>query len=671
MAAIGKLTLDTELKTSNFEKELDNLEKKLEESEKEAQKWEEEYERLSEKLDKIKGQTFEVKGFDTEDKLTKQLGKAEIAMQGAQNNVEKYKEEIAELKEEIAELKATQEDAVFDKKHTGMKNAESLIKKLKKVGLAMFSIRTAYSLVSKASSAYLSKDVELAEKLQSVWVGLGSLMAPVLEYVSNILLKALGYLDAFIYALTKQSFIAKANAKIIKNQAKAQKDLNKQTATFDEINKASSTTSVGASKGAGTIDVPELNENIVKKLQDMASWIQKNSDFLKELGKEFGVVFGVAVIAKILNNIGKLIGGEGLGGLASALGSLPTAVTIGITIAGIAYTIYNVVKLKRDLEELSTNLDDIRTKGEEGYKKRVSEITDISELIQQQNDTRSAGVENLKASETWYNRLLGLDKQALTNAAQTVKYSDYTLEQAMKIYDTNKLSKEEQQQLLDSLIEQYNQNLKIIKTLEEAGIDTTELQVITGKYGENIDKVAEGLGLSKDQISDMIVKSSEEKDLTKGIYDNIDDINKTKLTDKSAVYTITAEAKTKNAEKKFANLFSAIGDAIAIISKPSNIVEVAGKNIGKWIGSLFSKRLAVGGIVNNPGKGVPIGGAITGEAGQEGVLPLTNPDTMATLGREIGKHVIVNFTNITKLDNRQISREQREINAQNDFAFNR
>lgn len=664
MAAIGKLTLDTELRTSNFEKELDNLEKNLENSEKEAQKWEEEYERLSKKLDKIKGQTFETKGFDAEDRLTKQLEKAEIAMQGAQNNVEKYKEKITELK-------AAQEDAVFDKKHTSMKNAENLIKKLKKVGLAMFSIRTAYSLVSKASSAYLSKDVELAEKLQSVWVGLGSLMAPVLEYVSNILLKALGYLDAFIYALTKQSFIAKANAKIIKNQAKAQKDLNKQTATFDEINKASSTTSAGANKGAGTIDVPELNENIVKKLQDMAYWLKDNWYWIKEVGKELGLVFGIVAIGKILNNIGKLIGGEGLGGLASALGSLPTAVTIGITIAGIAYTIHNILKIKKDLEELSTELEDIRTKGEEGYKKRVSELTDINDLIKQQNDTRSAGVQNLKESENWYNKLLGLDKEALKNAAQTVKYSDYTLEQAIKIYDTNKLSKEEQQQLLDSLIEQYNQNLAIIKTLEEAGQDTTELQEITGKYGENIDKVANGLGLSKDKINDMIIKSSEEKDLTKGIYDNIKDINNTKLTDKSAVYTITAEAKTENARKKFANLFSTIGDAIGVLINPVNAIAVAGKNIGKFINNLFSKKLAVGGIVNNPGKGVPIGGAITGEAGQEGVLPLTNPDTMATLGREIGKHVIVNFTNITKLDNRQIAREQREINAQNDFAFNR
>ena len=661
MAAIGKLTLDTELRTTKFDNKLDKLENDLDVAEQKAEQAEQKFADLSRTLSEMPKYKMDTKEYQN---LANNVEKANIAWQTATNNVEN-------LKNKIVETKLESDKMVFDKKHTSMKNAEGLIKKLKKVGLAMFSIKTAYSLVSKASSAYLSKDVELAEKLQSVWVGLGSLMAPALEYVSNILLKALGYLDAFIYALTKQSFIAKANAKIIKNQAKAQKDLNKQTATFDEINKASSTTSAGASKGAGTIDVPELNENIVKKLQDMAYWLKDNWYWIKEVGKELGLVFGIVAIGKILNNIGKLIGGEGLGGLASALGSLPTAVTIGITIAGIAYTIHNILKIKKDLEELSTELEDIRTKGEEGYKKRVSELTDINDLIKQQNDTRSAGVQNLKESENWYNKLLGLDKESLKNAVQTVKYSDYTLEQAIKIYDTNKLSKEEQQQLLDSLIEQYNQNLAIIKTLEEAGQDTTELQEITGKYGENIDKVADGLGLSKDKINDMITKSSEEKDLTKGIYDNIKDINNTKLTDKSAVYTITAEAKTENAKKKFANLFSTIGDAIGVLISPGNAIAVAGKNIGKYISNLFSKKLAVGGIVNNPGKGVPIGGAITGEAGQEGVLPLTNPDTMATLGREIGKHVIVNFTNITKLDNRQIAREQREINAQNDFAFNR
>ena len=82
-------------------------------------------------------------------------------------------------------------------------------------------------------------------------------------------------------------------------------------------------------------------------------------------------------------------------------------------------------------------------------------------------------------------------------------------------------------------------------------------------------------------------------------------------------------------------------------------------------------RLAVGGIVNMPGRGVPIGGAIAGESGREGVIPLTDSQAMETLGATIGKYININLTNITKLDNRQIAKEQKKINTQNDFAFNR
>ena len=82
-------------------------------------------------------------------------------------------------------------------------------------------------------------------------------------------------------------------------------------------------------------------------------------------------------------------------------------------------------------------------------------------------------------------------------------------------------------------------------------------------------------------------------------------------------------------------------------------------------------RLAVGGIINMPGRGVPIGGAIAGESGREGVIPLTDSQAMETLGATIGKYININLTNITKLDNRQIAKEQKKINAQNDFAFNR
>ena len=104
--------------------------------------------------------------------------------------------------------------------------------------------------------------------------------------------------------------------------------------------------------------------------------------------------------------------------------------------------------------------------------------------------------------------------------------------------------------------------------------------------------------------------------------------------------------------------------------------------VGKVLGKNWSfaqikipkiQYLRNGGIINLPGKGVPLnyGQARGGEGGAEGVIPLTNAQQMELLGQSIGKYVNINLTNITKLDNRQISREQKRINAQNDFAFNR
>ena len=81
-------------------------------------------------------------------------------------------------------------------------------------------------------------------------------------------------------------------------------------------------------------------------------------------------------------------------------------------------------------------------------------------------------------------------------------------------------------------------------------------------------------------------------------------------------------------------------------------------------------RLKVGGIVNMPNKGTLVGGAITGESGREGVIPLTDQQAMAQLGAEIGRNVVVNLTNITKVGNRQIAREIKQINAEQEFAFN-
>lgn len=81
-------------------------------------------------------------------------------------------------------------------------------------------------------------------------------------------------------------------------------------------------------------------------------------------------------------------------------------------------------------------------------------------------------------------------------------------------------------------------------------------------------------------------------------------------------------------------------------------------------------RLATGAIVNLPGRGVYSNGTIRGEAGAEGVLPLTDSQTMERLGEAIGRYININATVINKMNGRTISRELQKIMANQDFAYN-
>lgn len=55
---------------------------------------------------------------------------------------------------------------------------------------------------------------------------------------------------------------------------------------------------------------------------------------------------------------------------------------------------------------------------------------------------------------------------------------------------------------------------------------------------------------------------------------------------------------------------------------------------------------------------------------KSGVVPLTDAQAMAELGREIGKNVVVNNTIINKMNSRVISREMIRTQSEQNFAYN-
>lgn len=439
------------------------------------------------------------------------------------------------------------------------------------------------------------------------------------------------------------------------------KEARKSLRGFDKLNVITTPTSNTSGAGVGGVDkrildamkeyndlLAEAHNKATKIRDDIMEWLGFTrdangewkwtnftiGDVIAGLGLLLITIKSIKSVWSLIDFAGKLLGlGNAagtattkVGGLTGALNKLPKIVKIGIIAAGLAYTATTIKKIIEEKKQLEDDLEVLRKKSNEIYEENYGKETDINALIEEQNRLRQVGIDALSSSETWYNKLLGLSDDYLENAKLTVKNSQTTLDALMKQYDTHKLSGEEQRKILDTLIEQYNQNLAIIKILEQAGIDTTELKDITAKYGENIDKVSEGLGLSQEQLNGMITKSSEEKDLTKDIYKNIDDINKTKLTDKSAVYTITAKANTAKAAKDYSSFFGNIGTSLGLIFDPTQW----GKGFTRKLKNIWSTSSGGGGRGFADG-GFPKQGElfIAREAGAEMVGSINNKTAVA------------------------------------------
>lgn len=541
--------------------------------------------------------------------------------------------ETAPLDERVqdwrAELERTENrmqklvDSTEEVEEANDKTFKKGVKSLTRFGLALFGIRSIFAMVSRASSAYLSQNTELAQKLQSVWVGLGSFLAPAIEMISDTLLKGLGYLNEFVKALTGIDFIARANAKALQTQANAQKQLNRQTYSFDEMNIQS--TGSGSSSTSGLIQVPELDSGIITKIKELAKWLKENWEIIKDIGIAIGVVYGVIKIAQLFSNLKSLIALLGTAGLTGVLAALAILITVDVVKAARELT-DNIEKLNKQLENNTILAKDSKNKTRElsdTYWNLVETQEATEETTKVFTDALTKNTESIskqkKVIDEQLNSLFLSSKQKQELAKQEKLLSlelEIVLEDYRKLYEQGKLNDEQTESYKKALSEQ-------IILFEDLGKDTSELREEYRK-------------LSGEQY-----RVSITADLNDNTGNGINSIR-----------------------NKLSNLWNEI---ISSTNYGSSGLAHGGGGRGFATGGVAT----IGSIVNNPGRGVSYGNARVGENGKEGIIPLTDPNAMAELGETIGRYITVNLTNITKIGSRTMNREIKIINAENDFAVNR
>ena len=596
----GYVVIGTDLDTKSFDRQINYIEKQLEE--------------IEHKL-KQADMGFEVG--DT-DKL--------------EANYEKLSQQLTKLRQKQADLNKTD----LSQAENAMKNisntTESVIKKVGKWALAVFSVRSVYALISRTSSTLAQYNEQYATNLEYLRYVLAQAIAPVLQFLVNLAYKLLTYVNYIAQAWFGVNLFSNASSKNFNKMAGSAEKIRKslQATAFDEMNVLSDTSS--SSGGAGvtmpSVDLSKQDIPIPSWLQ----WIADNKDNI--LGFFEGLALAIAgiKIADLLNDLGLL--GEGIS-------------NIGIIVKGlgIGLTIYGVIQLVQDLIDLIND---------PSWENFGEVLKDIGLTL--------AGIGLIIGGPTGIKILI---------LGAILAIVGYVIENWDKIKEKlDEVMPWIKEHIVDPIIDTFKKFTGLIVT-----IFTTAFSIIQG-VAEIIMGVIEGTIYTvflfiQDQFEAVkrILNGFKEvfvglftgdlkralngfKEIFAGVFDSLWGIAKVPLN-----LIITAI----NSLIKGINKFS--------IKVPSWVPEIGGRNFGFNIPTI--KYLKTGGIINLPNRGVPVGtSAFGGEAGAEGVIPLTDSQAMETLGEAIGRYITINANITNSMNGRVISRELQKIQSSNNFAYN-
>lgn len=593
-------------------------------------------------------------------------------------------------------------------------------------------IRQSMSTLSQYNEQ-MATDIEyirfaLASILQPVIERIIQLVYKLLAYV-GYLAKAWFNVDLFANASAKAF---NKTSKAIGGANKNAKELKKTLTGFDKLNILNEDGTVGALGGIGGIELPsvDLSEWQNVEIPKWLEWIKDHGEFIGNILKiiaaailaikfNLGLIgfLGLTVViegivnlvkdlktyldnptwnnfSKVLADIGVTLAGFGIiFGLTNPIGQI--LLIISAIVIAIADLIQNIETLKWLIENPSWEnfgkalrrwLDSagLLGKGINLLIDSVNKETKATNLLTQAEENLKKARDNLKTATDNYVRAVDDAEEALKRLKEaeentgisgeelykkvqngTLNYKNMTTQQreVYKAYLNNINAQDELTYRTNLLTEvkkeeQKQSILNELQTLEEAKSYDTYKEKVVQAFNDGKISAEEAKDLINSAMRSMSQESQKTfvQDLPNDIKDGL---NPTKYQ--------SAWSKFKNA---WNNFFNGLASTVHITS--SGTYSGGGSRGFATGGLAYYKpvKLATGAVINQPGRGVPISKALGGEAGAEGIIPLTDESALEKIGSTIGKHTKISADITLELESRILARVMKEINSDRSFARN-
>lgn len=562
------------------------------------------------------------------------------------------------------------------------------IKQIAKMGLAMFGVRSAFMAFRRATNSYMESNEKLKNQMESIWNLAGQAIGPVIEWLIRGISTLVVWVDSLVQSLTGISIIAKANAAALKKQASAAKSAS--LAGFDEMNKLSdnSSSNKGTFDTSFAGDVPQFIEKIKQKILE-GDWFGAG-----EIAGQ-ALMDGIMNIdwVKVGNKIGDILGGVVSFALGFALNIDPIAIMGAANglIGGLLESVAEAIQ-KLDWADIGRKITDLLVFG----LLMADPATALLTIFMSPNgDKLVSGAFELIGS------VIGALLSAIIGSGIRIGEIGIELWNTLKGYFDEYVDWEgTPEEIINGLWEGIKAAIK--------GVGTWIYDNIWVPFRDGFKEAFDIHSPSK-KMEDFGVNIID--GLCNGITGAIDKVKqactdiwnaiKEKFSHVGTWFKEKFSGAWEKVKEVFSNgeggtIFDGIKEGISetfkgivnkLIDGINTIIRVPFNKINGMLNTIrgvdimgfepFKKmwsynpltvpqipKLAVGGIVNRPGRGVP---AIIGEAGAEAVLPLeNNTEWMDILAEKIGGNVTIPIY----MDGKKIATYVVDIQKKKAFAMN-